>query len=65
MGETGKDSSGGLDESQKKKDVIDEARTKGVKSSFSLDGHLSFGECRIGNKAPKNTKVELHFEATL
>ena len=35
-------------------EVIDEARTKGAKSSFFLtDGHLSFEECRIGGKAPK------------
>ena len=49
-----------------KKQVIDEARDVGRKSSFRLtDGHLSFEECRIGDKAPKNTKVELYSEATL
>ena len=37
-----------------KKEVIDEARTKGAKVQFCLtDGHLSFEECRIGDKAPK------------
>ena len=37
-----------------KKEVIDEARTKGAKNHFVLtDGHLSFEECRIGDKAPK------------
>ena len=49
-----------------KKEVIDEARTKGRKSSFCFtDGHLSFEECRIGDKAPKIQKVELNSEATL
>ena len=49
-----------------KSDVIDEARTKGAKSSFCLtDVLLSFEECRIGDKAPKNTKVEFHSEAIL
>ena len=34
--------------------MIDEARTKGAKSSFCLtDEHLSFEDCRIGGKAPK------------
>ena len=43
-----------------KSEVIDDARTKGRKVHFaSLDGHLSFEECRIGDKAPKNFKVEL------
>ena len=36
-----------------KKEVIDEARTKGAKVHFVTDGHLSFKECRIGDKAPK------------
>ena len=37
-----------------KSEVIDEARTKGRKSSFRIiNGHLSFEECRIGRKAPK------------
>ena len=37
-----------------KKEVIDEARTKGAKVHFCLtDGHLSFEECRTGGKAPK------------
>ena len=36
-----------------KKEVIDEARTKGAKVHFCLiDGHMSFEECRIGGKAP-------------
>ena len=49
-----------------KSEVIDEARNEGRKSSFCLtNGHLSFEECRIGDKAPKNTKVELYSEATL
>ena len=49
-----------------KEEVIDEAKDEGRKSSFCLtDGHLSFQECRIGGKAPKNTKVELHSEAIL
>ena len=48
------------------KEVIDEARTKGAKVHFaSQNGHLSFEECRIGGKAPKNTKVELYSEAIL
>ena len=34
--------------------MIYEAREEGHKSSFCLtDGHLSFEECRIGDKAPK------------
>ena len=34
------------------------------KSSFCLtDGHLSFEECRIGDKSTKNTKVKLYSEA--
>ena len=38
----------------------------GRKSSLCLtDGHLSFEECRIGVKAPKNTKVELYSEVIL
>ena len=37
-----------------KSEVIDEARTKGAKSSFCLtDGHMSFKECWIGDKVPK------------
>ena len=37
-----------------KSEVMDEARTKGAKSSFCIiNGHLSFEECRIGDKAPK------------
>ena len=37
-----------------KKEVIDEARTKGEKVHFCInDGHLSFEDCRIGGKAPK------------
>ena len=37
-----------------KKEVIDEARTKGAKDSFRLiDGHMSFKECWTGDKAPK------------
>ena len=37
-----------------KSDVIDDARTKGRKIHFaSLMEHLSFEECRIGDKAPK------------
>ena len=37
-----------------KSKVIDEARNKGIKVRFCLtDGHLSFEECRIGDKAPK------------
>ena len=45
----------GHNKSQKQKsEVTDKARTKGYKSSFCLtDGHLSFEECRIGDKAPK------------
>ena len=35
-----------------KKEVIDEARTKGARVHFG-DGHMSFEECRIGGKAPK------------
>ena len=39
-----------------KKEVIDEARTS-RKSSFCLtDGHVSFEECQIGDKAPKIQK---------
>ena len=49
-----------------KKEVIDEARTKGAKVHFALTGgHPSFEDCRIGDEAPKNTKVELYSEATL
>ena len=37
-----------------KSDVIDEARKEGHKSSLCLtDGHVSFEEYRIGDKAPK------------
>ena len=37
-----------------KKEVIDEAKTKGAKVHFFLtDGHLSFEECRIGGNVPK------------
>ena len=49
-----------------KSEVIDEARTKDIKSSFFItDGHLSFEECRIGGNSTKNTKVEWYFEAIL
>ena len=48
-----------------KSDVIDEVRKEGKSVLRFIDGSLSFGECRIGGKAPKNTKVELYFEATL
>ena len=52
--------------SEVRSEVVDEARTKAHKSSFCLtDGHLSFEECRIGDKAPKISKVELYSEATL
>ena len=45
MGKIGKDSGVEPDESQKK-EVIDEARTKGGQSSFCLtDGHMSYKEC--------------------
>ena len=48
-----------------KKQVIDEARTKGVKVYFvSVIGHMSFEECRIVDKSTKNTKVELYSEGT-
>ena len=57
---------GDLTKVRSKKEVIDEARTKGAKSSFCLtDGHLSFEECRIGGKTPKIQKVELYSEAIL
>ena len=37
-----------------KSEVIDEARTKGIKVHFALlMDILSFEECRIGDKAPK------------
>ena len=32
---------------------------------FITDGHLSFEECRIGDKSTKNVKVELYSESTL
>ena len=49
-----------------KAEVIDEARTNGNKSSFCLTGGLlSFQECRIGGKTPKNTKVDLYSKVTL
>ena len=49
-----------------KSEVINEGRTKDIKSSFCItDGHLSFEECRIGSNSTKNTKVELYFEAIL
>ena len=49
-----------------KSEVIDEARTKDIRVHFaSLMDILSFEECRIGDKAPKNKKVELYSEATL
>ena len=35
-------------------EVVDEAKAEGRESSFCLaDGHVSFEECRIGDKAPK------------
>ena len=47
------------------REVIDEARTKNAKVHFtSPHGHLTFEECRIGDKAPK-IKVELHSEVIL
>ena len=48
-----------------KSEVIDEARTSGVKVHFALLMDMSFEECRIGDKAPKNTKVESYSEVTL
>ena len=37
----------------KKKEVIDEARTKGAKVHFASLMDMSFEECRIGGKTPK------------
>ena len=49
-----------------KKEVVDEARTKGAKVHFRLtDGHLSFEECRIGGKAPKIQRSSRTPEVTL
>ena len=49
-----------------KKEVIDEARTKGAKVHFCLtDGHLSSEKCRIGGQNTKNTKFELYSEVIL
>ena len=49
-----------------KKEVIDEARTKGAKVHFaSLMDICHLKECRIGGESTKNTKVELYSEATL
>ena len=43
-----------ITEIRNKSVVIDEAWTKGAEVHFCLsDGHLSFEECRIGDKAPK------------
>ena len=50
-----------------KKEVIDEARTKGIKKAhFCLTNrHLSYEECLIRDKATKNAKVELYSEVIL
>ena len=49
-----------------KKEVFDEARTKGAKVHFaSLIDICHFKECWIGDKSTKNTEEELCFEETL
>ena len=54
MGETGKYSSVWPDESHAQIRRNRRSKDEGRKSSFCLtDGHLSFEECRIGDKAPK------------
>ena len=54
MGEIGKDSGVAADKSQKQKRSGRWNKDVGHQSSFCLtDGHLSFEECWIGDKAPK------------
>ena len=49
-----------------KSEVIDQARTKGARVHFaSLMDIMSLEKCRIGDKAPKITKVELYSEVIL
>ena len=53
-------------EVRSKKEVIDEARTKGAKVHFaSLMDICNLKNARIGDKCTKNTKVELYSEAIL
>ena len=51
-------------ESQKKKEVIAEARNEG-KTVGVVDGHLSSQEFGVGAAVFRHTKVELYSEATL
>ena len=49
-----------------KKEVIDEARTSGAKSSLCIiNGHLSFGRMPNWRQSTKNTKVDLYSEVIL
>ena len=49
-----------------KKEVIDEARTTGAKSSFSItDGHMSSEKMLNWRQSTKNTNVELYSEVIL
>ena len=48
-----------------KKEVIDEARTKGAKVHFAPLMDMLFEECLIGSKAPKIQKVESYSEVIL
>ena len=65
MGELGENFGVEPHESQKK---IRGDRSKDEEQQISIgitDGHRSFEECRNGDKAPTNFKVELYSEATL
>ena len=66
MGKIGQNFGVEPDESQKQERGDRRSTDEGRKSSFRLtDGHLSFEECRMGDKNTKSTKVELYSEATL
>ena len=66
MGKIGEDSGVDLTKVRSKKEVIDEARTKGAKSSFRLiDGHVSFEKNAELEAKHQKTKVELYSEVML
>ena len=48
-----------------KSEVIDEARTKGIKVHRLTDGHMSLERMPNWRQSTKNTKVELYSEVTL
>ena len=65
MGKTGENSGIAADDSQKQERDDRWSKEWGKRGSFRvIDGLMSLEKCWIGDKAPKNTKVELYSEVT-